>query len=259
MLNTKRIMFIFLLLVFSIGAVSATDLNDNSTTEISYSDVDDGSVLLSNDASNDNVEINQNNGNVLRSIDERNVDSWDELYDCCVEGSDNFILHLNDKEFVADSQITFNNNVIIIGSENSYFTVNNPNLIPFLSNGDYDITFKNVNFKDSNCDMLIQLSGNSKLENCTFTNITVGSNHKSVVYNTNGFMDITDCTFTNCTSSFGVITNYNQQSVNNVRMNVENCNFDSFKNFVDFQNPFCDCHSKLDLCDIFVLKRPVWS
>lgn len=77
-------MFIFLLLVFSIGAVSATDLNDNSTTEISYSDVDDGSVLLSNDASNDNVEINQNNGNVLRSIDERNVDSWDELYDCCV-------------------------------------------------------------------------------------------------------------------------------------------------------------------------------
>ena len=225
MLNTKRIMFIFLLLVFSIGAVSATDLNDNYTTEISYSDVDDGSVLLSNDASNDNVEINQNNGNVLRSIDERNVDSWDELYDCCVEGSDNFILHLNDKEFVADSQITFNNNVIIIGSENSYFTVNNPNLIPFLSNGDYDITFKNVNFKDSNCDMLIQLSGNSKLENCTFTNITVGSNHKSVVYNTNGFMDITDCTFTNCTSSFGVITNYNQQSVNNVRMNVENCNF----------------------------------
>ena len=225
MLNTKRIMFIFLLLVFSIGAVSATDLNDNSTTEISYSDVDDGSVLLSNDASNDNVEINQNNGNVLRSIDERNVDSWDELYDCCVEGSDNFILHLNDKEFVADSQITFNNNVIIIGSENSYFTVNNPNLIPFLSNGDYDITFKNVNFKDSNCDMLIQLSGNSKLENCTFTNITVGSYHKSVVYNTNGFMDITDCTFTNCTSSFGVITNYNQQSVNNVRMNVENCNF----------------------------------
>ena len=34
---------------------------------------------------------------------------------------------------------------------------------------------------------------------------------------------------------------------------------DSLKNFVDFQNPFCDCHSKLDLCDIFVLKRPVWS
>ena len=30
---------------------------------------------------------------------------------------------------------------------------------------------------------------------------------------------------------------------------------DSFKNFVDFQNPFFDCHSKLNLCDIFVLKR----
>ena len=218
-------MFIFLLLIFSIGAVSATDLNDNSTTEISYSDIDDESVSLSNTAPNNNVEINQDDGNVLRSIDEMNIDSWDELYQYCVDGSDNFILHLNDKEFVADSQITFNNNVIIIGSANSYFTVNNPNLVPFLNNGDYEITFRNVNFKDSNCDMLIQLSGNSKLENCTFTNITVGSNHKSVVYNTNGFMDITDCTFTNCTSSFGVITNYNQQSVNNVRMNVENCNF----------------------------------
>ena len=34
---------------------------------------------------------------------------------------------------------------------------------------------------------------------------------------------------------------------------------DSFKNFVDFQNPFCDCHSKWDLCDRFVLKRLVWS
>ena len=34
---------------------------------------------------------------------------------------------------------------------------------------------------------------------------------------------------------------------------------DSFKNFVDFQNPFFDCRSKLDLCDIFVLKLLVWS
>ena len=40
---------------------------------------------------------------------------------------------------------------------------------------------------------------------------------------------------------------------------TDHYNDDSFKNFVDFQNPFCDCHSKLDLCDIFVLKRPVWS
>lgn len=40
---------------------------------------------------------------------------------------------------------------------------------------------------------------------------------------------------------------------------INTCLCDSFKNFVDFQNPFCDCHSKLDLCDIFVLKRLVWS
>ena len=34
---------------------------------------------------------------------------------------------------------------------------------------------------------------------------------------------------------------------------------DSFKNFVDFQNRFFDFDSKSDLCDIFVLKRLVWS
>lgn len=44
-----------------------------------------------------------------------------------------------------------------------------------------------------------------------------------------------------------------------VTMAMKNLIMDSFKNFVDFQNPFCDCHSKLDLCDIFVLKRLVWS
>ena len=35
--------------------------------------------------------------------------------------------------------------------------------------------------------------------------------------------------------------------------------YDSFKNFVDFQNRLFDFDSKLDLCDIFVLKRLVWS
>ena len=34
---------------------------------------------------------------------------------------------------------------------------------------------------------------------------------------------------------------------------------DSFKNFVDFQNRFFDFGSKLNLCDIFVLKHLVWS
>ena len=73
--------------------------------------------------------------------------------------------------------------------------------------------------------MLVQLCGNSKLENCTFDNITVGSNHKSVLYNTYGSMEVIGCNFTDCTSSFGVITNYNPSSTTNVLMNVENCNF----------------------------------
>ena len=34
---------------------------------------------------------------------------------------------------------------------------------------------------------------------------------------------------------------YIKNIINNI---IKYCNGDSFKNFVDFQNPFCDCHSK---------------
>ena len=204
------------MLICSIGAVNATDLDDNSTVEVS-SDVDD-SISVDDALINDNVEQSQD-------VASTNAATWDELKTACQSSGDK-VITLTGQSYNANSQIVFGNSATIVGSSDSYITLSNGNLIPFLnSNSELSITFLNVNFKDSNCDMLVQLCGNSKLENCTFDNITVGSNHKSVLYNTYGSMEVTGCNFTDCTSSFGVITNYNPGSPTNVLMNVENCNF----------------------------------
>ena len=206
------------MLICSIGAVNATDLGDNSTVEVS-SDVDD-SISVDEVPITDDVEQSQD-------VASTNAATWDELKTACQSSGDK-VITLTGQSYNADSQIVFGNSATIVGSSDSYITVNNGNLIPFLnSNSELSITFLNVNFKDSNCDMLIQLCGDSKLENCTFDNITVGSNHKSVLYNTYGSMDVSGCNFTDCTSSFGVITNYNPSSTTNVLMNVENCNFEN--------------------------------
>ena len=206
------------MLICSIGAVNATDLDDNSTVEVS-SDVDD-SISVDEVPITDDVEQSQD-------VASTNAATWDELKTACQSSGDK-VITLTGQSYNANSQIVFGNSATIVGSSDSYITLSNGNLIPFLnSNSELSITFLNVNFKDSNCDMLVQLCGNSKLENCTFDNITVGSNHKSVLYNTYGSMEVIGCNFTDCTSSFGVITNYNPSSTTNVLMNVENCNFEN--------------------------------
>lgn len=203
------------MLICSIGAVNATDLDDNSAVEVS-SDVDD-SISVDEVPITDDVEQSQD-------VASTNAATWDELKTACQSSGDK-VITLTGQSYNANSQIVFGNSATIVGSSDSYITLSNGNLIPFLnSNSELSITFLNVNFKDSNCDMLVQLCGNSKLENCTFDNITVGSNHKSVLYNTYGSMEVIGCNFTDCTSSFGVITNYNPSSTTNVLMNVENCN-----------------------------------
>lgn len=207
-----------MVLICSIGAVNATDLDDNSTVEVS-SDVDD-SISVDEVPITDDVEQSPD-------VASTNAATWDELKTACQSSGDK-VITLTGQSYNANSQIVFGNSATIVGSSDSYITLSNGNLIPFLnSNSELSITFLNVNFKDSNCDMLVQLCGNSKLENCTFDNITVGSNHKSVLYNTYGSMEVIGCNFTDCTSSFGVITNYNPSSTTNVLMNVENCNFEN--------------------------------
>ena len=207
----KSILIACLVMICSIGTVSA-DLNDNSTVEV-ISSVDDcisvDEVTFTND-----VEQSQ-------EVASTNAATWDELKTACQSSGDK-VITLTGQSYNANSQIVFGNSATIIGSSDTYITTNNPNLIPFFnSNSNLNITFLNVNFKDSNCNIFIQSAGNNELNNCIFSNITTGAGKTSVVYNTQGLMNLDNCTFTNCHTQYGTITNYGS----NVRMNVDNCNF----------------------------------
>ena len=198
-------------MICSIGTVSATDLNDNSTVEV-ISSVDD--CISVDEVTFTNVEQSQ-------EVASTNAATWDELKTACQSSGDK-VITLTGQSYNANSQIVFGNSATIIGSSDSYITTNNPNLIPFFnSNSNLNITFLNVNFKDSNCNIFIQSAGNNELNNCIFSNITTGAGKTSVVYNTQGLMNLDNCTFTNCHTQYGTITNYGS----NVRMNVDNCNF----------------------------------
>ena len=198
-------------MICSIGTVSATDLNDNSTVEV-ISSVDD---CISVD------EVTFTNVEQSLEVASTNAATWDELKTACQSSGDK-VITLTGQSYNANSQIVFGNSATIIGSSDTYITTNNPNLIPFFnSNSNLNITFLNVNFKDSNCNIFIQSAGNNELNNCIFSNITTGAGKTSVVYNTQGLMNLDNCTFTNCHTQYGTITNYGS----NVRMNVDNCNF----------------------------------
>ena len=198
-------------MICSIGAVSATDLNDNSTVEVTSS-VDD--CISVDEASI--IDVGQN-----QEVASTSAATWDELKTACQSSGDK-VITLTGQSYNANSQIVFGNSATIIGSSDTYITTNNPNLIPFFnSNSNLNITFLNVNFKDSNCKIFIQSAGNNELNNCIFSNITTGAGKTSVVYNTQGLMNLDNCTFTNCHTQYGTITNYGS----NVRMSVDNCNF----------------------------------
>ena len=198
-------------MICSIGTVSATDLNDNSTVEV-ISSVDD--CISVDEVTFTNVEQSQ-------EVASTNAATWDELKTACQSSGDK-VITLTGQSYNANSQIVFGNSATIIGSSDSYITTNNANLIPFFnSNSNLNITFLNVTFKDSSCNIFIKSAGNNELINCIFSNITTAEGQTSVVYNTQGLMNLDNCNFTNCHTQYGTITNYGS----NVRMNVDNCNF----------------------------------
>lgn len=124
-------------MICSIGTVSATDLNDNSTVEV-ISSVDDcisvDEVTFTND-----VEQSQ-------EVASTNAATWDELKTACQSSGDK-VITLTGQSYNANSQIVFGNSATIIGSSDTYITTNNPNLIPFFnSNSNLNITFFKCEF-----------------------------------------------------------------------------------------------------------------
>lgn len=97
-------------MICSIGTVSATDLNDNSTVEV-ISSVDDcisvDEVTFTND-----VEQSQ-------EVASTNAATWDELKTACQSSGDK-VITLTGQSYNANSQIVFGNSATIIGSSDLY-------------------------------------------------------------------------------------------------------------------------------------------
>ena len=103
------------MLICSIGAVNAADLDDNSTVEVS-SDVDD-SISVDDALINDNVEQSQD-------VASTNAATWDELKTACQSSGDK-VITLTGQSYNANSQIVFGNSATIVGSSDSYITEGN--------------------------------------------------------------------------------------------------------------------------------------
>lgn len=101
----KSILIACLVMICSIGTVSATDLNDNSTVEV-ISSVDD--CISVDEVTFTNVEQSQ-------EVASTNAATWDELKTACQSSGDK-VITLTGQFYNANSQIVFGNSATIIGS-----------------------------------------------------------------------------------------------------------------------------------------------
>ena len=119
----KSILIACLVMICSIGTVSATDLNDNSTVEV-ISSVDDcisvDEVTFTND-----VEQSQ-------EVASTNAATWDELKTACQSSGDK-VITLTGQSYNANSQIVFGNSATIIGSSDINCTPEDSNLLKSLN------------------------------------------------------------------------------------------------------------------------------
>ena len=109
-------------MICSIGAVSATDLNDNSTVEV-ISSVDD--CISVDEVTFTNVEQSQ-------EVASTNAATWDELKTACQSSGDK-VITLTGQSYNANSQIVFGNSATIIGSSDINCTPEDSNLLKSLN------------------------------------------------------------------------------------------------------------------------------
>lgn len=168
------------------------------------------------------------------------VSTWSDLKSACTNATQYDTIYVNGG-LSPESQIDISKSVTIEGLSGSYIggsstsNIATYNYIPIVSTfSDLDITLKNIDFQNSNGNILMKFSGNGNygIENCAFTNINATGFHQSIIWLYYGYMDIIDSNFTNCVCSFGPVTNcYSSVSatVNNAKMVVDNCQFKNNK------------------------------
>lgn len=236
-MKIQRIFLIMVFIMFLVGitcvsAESIDDIGDLSTDDadnvISADDLDDNEDLSTDDADDsldDGSSLDEKD--VLPSRGSTTVTTWADLgREVYYDNYDTINLGAN---ITPGGQISIRHNVTIIGSANIYIggsSSSNPvsySNIPIYSNvNGLSITLKNIRFQNCGGNILIKFSGNGNyiLDNCTFENVTATGDHQSVVHLNLGNCDIINSTFEKCRTSYGAVSNYNENSVTNVNMVV---------------------------------------
>lgn len=237
MKTITKTLIIMLIFICCIGAASATD-DINNDTFTADNDLSVVEQIDDADTSEDTTLKAKNDENNILTENPVTVTTWNELSSNAGASGAGKTIQLSDGyTYNPTSTITFGNSATIIGTPDSYISGSYSG-IPFRNtNSALSITFKNVNFKDISCTMLMQMAGTTVIDGCTFTNVNAASSgQNSVIYNTYGTMNITDSTFTNCKGSYGVITNYRWGTTTAIILNVKNS---KFENNYAYNEPGC--------------------
>ena len=224
----KKLVFIgsLLILIFCVSYVSAEDIGDNSTICEEVSDVGHN-LEVYNDVNSSNLLESSNSKDDLKSSypDEIIVNDWNDLQYYCSLSDKDYTLRLkentnyyptNPKD--SNYQIKINNNVKIIGSNESYIGDSSPEggvyhesnsryitYIPILvEQSAIDIILENITFKwihtfkqpDS---IVMQLcsGGTTLIKGCTFDTIDTMVGAGSVVHLKKGEAVLENCSFVN--------------------------------------------------------------
>ena len=231
-MKSKIYLILFVFLIFLVGINGVFAENIDETTDVSALSVDDADESLS--------------AGGLSST----VNSWSDLQADAVNNNIDTI-YLNGTNIAPSSnsadQIVFNHDLTIVGLDGSYvghenwsaYTSNSKYAyIPFLSDSNLNIVFENVTFQYLADNILIKVAGNGNyvFKNCVFTNINATGSHQSVLWLNSGTALLDNCTFVECNTSYGAVSNYNENSVDAVHMTVKDSTFSD--NYASFE-PGC--------------------
>jgi len=228
-MNYKFVAIFLVLLCCFMGAASAAD--DVSTDAV---DASVGDAVAVDAVSDDTIAEEINEATIEKESEDVeltrgtpvNASNWGELKNKCENEDYDYDITLNGTSYIVYDRIVFGNSATITGTSDSYITGGTNTTTPFYSNVDsLTISFINVKFINMNVNNLLELGGTVTLENCTFTNINTALGHNSVVYNIQGTMNIVGCNFTNNQVGYGTVTNYNNQTLSDATMTVDNCRF----------------------------------
>ena len=197
--------------------------------------LDDMGDLSTNDADNSlDDDFNADEKDVPANLrGSTTVNTWSDLGGA-VYNNNNYDTVYIGANLTPGGQIVINHDVTIIGSANTYIggsssssPVSYSDIPIYSSASGLSITLKNIRFQNCGGNILMKFSGNGNyiLDNCTFENVTATGNHQAVVHLNLGNCEIINCTFEKCTTSYGAVSNYNENSVTNVHMTVRETTF----------------------------------